>query len=79
MKANVVDLRYRMSAVLRALERRETVTVYYRGRPRAVITPLATRGPGSAADHPFFGSGKAVRKSPRRIMDELRRARTGAV
>lgn len=33
---------------LKCILEREAVTVYYRGRPRALITPLAARAPGSA-------------------------------
>ncbi len=32
MKASIVDLRYKMKEILRALERRETVTILYHGK-----------------------------------------------
>ncbi|MGA2592726.1 MAG: type II toxin-antitoxin system Phd/YefM family antitoxin [Bryobacteraceae bacterium] len=41
MKASVVDLRYRMKDVLKALDRGETVTVLYRGKEKARLTPIA--------------------------------------
>ena len=40
MKASIVDLRYRMKEVLRAIDRGETVTVLHRGKERARIVPL---------------------------------------
>jgi len=54
MEARIADLRYRMKSVLEALDRGETVTILYRGKPRAQLTPIAAR----ATDHPFFGMWK---------------------
>ncbi len=56
MKATIVDLRYRMKDVLRAIDQGEKVTVLYRGNPRAEIVPVvpsATTAP--LRDQPFFG------------------------
>lgn len=56
MRASVVDLRYRMKDVLKALDKNQTVTVMYRGKVRATIVPagkLRTRG--LVKSHPFFG------------------------
>jgi antitoxin (DNA-binding transcriptional repressor) of toxin-antitoxin stability system len=39
MQASVGDLRYRMKDVLRALERRETVTILYHGKVKGTIVP----------------------------------------
>jgi hypothetical protein len=56
MEASVVDLRYRMNDVLKALERNESVSVLYRGKVKGVIRP-ATRGPAPRLrEHAFFGS-----------------------
>lgn len=61
MKATIVDLRYNMKQVLRAIDRGETVTVLYRGKERAKITPIAPAS-GSRApktrDLPLFGLWK---------------------
>lgn len=58
MNATIVDLRYHMKHVLRAIDRGETVTVLYRGKERAKLTPIATT-PASGApktkDQPLFG------------------------
>jgi hypothetical protein len=42
MKATIVDLRYRMKEVLKALDRKESVSVLYRGKVKGVITPVGT-------------------------------------
>jgi antitoxin (DNA-binding transcriptional repressor) of toxin-antitoxin stability system len=56
MKANIVDLRYRMKDVLRAIDRGETVTVLYRGKERARLMPIAARKrKASVGDDPAFG------------------------
>jgi antitoxin (DNA-binding transcriptional repressor) of toxin-antitoxin stability system len=63
MNATIVDLRYRMKDVLRAIDRGETVTVLYRGKAKAALTPLS---PSSGADkcapktaeQPLFGLWK---------------------
>ena len=39
MKASVVDLRYKMKDVLKALDRNERVTVLYRGKVKGVLIP----------------------------------------
>src|SRR4051812_3058528 len=61
MNATIVDLRYRMKHVLRAIDRGETVTVLYRGREKAVLIPVGP-APGSdapkTADQPLFGLWK---------------------
>ena len=39
MKASVVDLRYRMKDVLKALRRRESVEILYHGKTAGIILP----------------------------------------
>ncbi len=61
MNATIVDLRYHMKQVLRAIDRGETVTVLYRGKERAKLTPIApTEGSGTpkTKDQPLFGLWK---------------------
>ena len=41
MKATIVDLRYRMKDVLRALDRREDVSILYHGKLKGTIRPNA--------------------------------------
>ena len=64
MDATIVDLRYRMKHVLRAIDRGETVTVLYRGKKTAKLipmrkTPLTPGDPlPKTQDQPFFGLWK---------------------
>ena len=61
MNATIVDLRYNMKNVLRAIDRGETVTVLYRGKERAKLTPIASAAGSAAAktkDQPMFGLWK---------------------
>ena len=38
MKATIVDLRYRMNDILKALERNEDVNILYHGKTKGVLT-----------------------------------------
>ena len=60
MKASILDLRRRMSEVLGALEKNETVTILHRGKEKGVIYPTALQKDRStpAAEHPSFGMWK---------------------
>jgi antitoxin (DNA-binding transcriptional repressor) of toxin-antitoxin stability system len=61
MNATIVDLRYRMKDVLRAIDRGETVTVLYRGKVKAALTPISPpsgtldQDAPKTADQPLFG------------------------
>lgn len=55
MKASIVDLRYRMNDVLRALERNEEVRIVSRGKLKGVIKPANGKPHMRVQDHPFFG------------------------
>lgn len=58
MKASIVDLRYHMKDVLRAIDRGETVTVLYRGKEKAKLVPITkqeAKPKMRMKDHPFFG------------------------
>lgn len=73
MKASVVDLRYKMNDVLKALDRNETVTLLYRGKVKGVLTPAHVQKDLKMTDHPFFGM--YTQTDPRtvsEVMDELR-------
>lgn len=80
MNATIVDLRYRMKEVLRAIDRGETVTVLYRGKARAKLTPVdAPSGSPSpkTQDQPLFGLWKdrADMRDPVSYVRNLRRPR----
>lgn len=76
MKATVVQLRYRMRDVLKALSRGEQVSVLYHGQVKGIITPALTRPNTRVSEQPFFGM---VRRGPSvdAVMDALRGGRHG--
>ncbi len=58
MKASFVDLRRKSAEIIKALQRKESVTVLYRGVPTAIMRPIEN-GNGSAGssarEHASFG------------------------
>ena len=72
MKANIVDLRYRMSDVINALNRNEEVVIMYRDKEKAVIVPIRKKKLGSIKQHPFFGMRKGETRAVEDTMAELR-------
>ena len=69
MKASVVDLRYKMNDVLKALDRNETVTVLYRGKVKGILIPSRQKKNMKISEHPFFGmSSQDTEKS---VLDEV--------
>ena len=78
MKASVVDLRYRMNEILKAIDRNEEVTILYHGKVKGVIQPKITGDRRRISDHPFFNmypSKKAVDE----VMTALRGDRYRAI
>ena len=72
MEATVVDLRYRMNDVLKALDRNESVRVLYRGKLKGVLRPAVAAGPAKVRDHAFFGSrpsDEPVEKTMQRLRE----------
>lgn len=80
MKATVLDLRRRMSDVMKALDHNESVTILYRGKEKAVLSPVNTlnHSPRSLKDHPAFGMW-SDRKDIEDVHDYIRRLRRGRV
>lgn len=78
MEATIVDLRYHMNDVLKALERRENVTVLYRGKVTGVIRPAAGTSVRGMRDHAFFGS-RPAEESVDMAMERLRGGRYHAL
>ena len=76
MNATVVDLRYRMKDVLKALDRNETVNVLYHDKVKGILTPVRRNDPSQVKDHPFFGLSKSL-ASVDQLMDQLRGGRHG--
>ncbi len=77
MKATIVQLRYRMKDVLRALERNESVEILYRGKVKGTIIPVHQRKKPISKDHPSFGMWADDPRSVEEIMEELRKPRYG--
>ena len=76
MEATVVDLRYHMNDVLKALERNEDVSVLYRGTVKGVIRAAARSTSVKVRDHDFFGC-RASSQSVDQIMGQMRGGRYG--
>ncbi len=74
MKASVVDLRYRMNDILRALERNEDVSILSRGHLKGVIKPVSRATRRKVSEHPFFEMLKDLEPVEER-MDQLRGGR----
>ena len=58
MEASIVDLRYKTSEILKALEKNESVTVKYHGKVKGVIKPVKEKKTIKVEDHPFFAMNK---------------------
>ena len=55
MKASILDLRRRMKDILLALDRNESVTIFYRGKKKALLSPIRQRTKEPVKDHEAFG------------------------
>jgi hypothetical protein len=75
LKASVVELRYKMSEVLSALERNESVEILYHGKVKGIIRPAMVRTDRSVREHRFFGMYKETQESVDQSMDRLRKPR----
>ncbi|MBN2364692.1 MAG: type II toxin-antitoxin system Phd/YefM family antitoxin [Calditrichaeota bacterium] len=75
MKASVVDLRYKMNEVLKALDRNEKIKILYHGKIRGIISPAPTSDKGKVKDHPFFGMSVNETIPVNQVMEDLRGSR----
>jgi antitoxin (DNA-binding transcriptional repressor) of toxin-antitoxin stability system len=55
MKASVLDLRRKMSAVLKAIDQNESVTLTNHGKDNAIHKPSKGKKTASPQHHPAFG------------------------
>jgi antitoxin (DNA-binding transcriptional repressor) of toxin-antitoxin stability system len=78
MKASVVDLRYRMNEILKAIDRNEEVTILYHGKVKGVIKPKISGGRRRISDHPFFNMYPS-KKAAHEVMADLRGDRYRAI
>ncbi|MDD2500289.1 MAG: hypothetical protein PHN92_05670 [Geobacter sp.] len=73
MNASIIDLRYKTSDILTALNNREHVTILYHGKPKGTIIPLEETGAtGKICKHAFFGMCADSKGTVETVMDQLR-------
>jgi hypothetical protein len=75
MKASIVDLRYKMRDILKALDRNERVTILYHGKIRGILSPFMGEVRSRITDHPFFGMSKKDTFSVEEQMQTIRGGR----
>ncbi len=76
MQANIVDLRYKMKSIIKALERNETVTILYHGKEKGTIFPSSSGKEIRVVEHPFFGMvNKDKAETVESTMEALRGSR----
>jgi len=75
MNASVLDLRYKTSDILNALDHQEQVTILYHGKPKATIIPLETFSSVRVCEHDFFGMYATETESVENVMERLRGGR----
>ena len=79
MEASIVDLRYKMKEVLKALGRRERVKILYHGKVTGTIIPNAHETDRRVSDSEFFGMNSNESISVEQQMEKLRGGRYNAL
>lgn len=76
MKASIVDLRYRMNDVIKALARHEPVEVLYHNKQIGTIIPTKNNAPNERVQaHPFFGMAAHEHTTVENMVHNLRGGR----
>lgn len=76
MQASIVDLRYKMKDVLKALDRNETVKILYHGKTKGLLVPVTQKVLSKKVEeHPFFGMHAKQKESVEAQMERLRGGR----
>ena len=75
MNASILDLRYKTSEILAALDKRERVTILYHGKPRGTIIPLEDSPVGKVCEHEFYNMYSSETESVEDVMERLRGGR----
>jgi len=78
MNASVIDLRYKMNDVLKALDRNENVTILYHGKVKGVISSHPQTPSGKVTEHAFFNMSN-TKESVDEQMTQLRGGRFNAL
>lgn len=79
MKASIVDLRYKMKEILKALRRNETVHILYHGKEAGIILPSSPPPTREMKTHPLFGIRKREKETVEEKMKRLRGDRYNAL
>jgi hypothetical protein len=80
MEASILDLRYRMRDGVKALDKREKVRIFHRGKLKGEILPAQSTHSVKTVDHPFFGSLRDENsESASAIVAKMRRRRCNAL
>jgi len=74
MKTSAAELRYNLKDVMLAVDRNESVTVMYHGKPKAEIRRIAHPSQSDVRKHPFFAMTDN-QMSVEEQMDQLRGSR----
>jgi len=75
MDASIVDLRYHMNDVLKAVKRRERVNIFERNKLIGFFIPVTTEQTMEVQNHPFFGSAKQDDRPVRETLRKIRKRR----
>jgi antitoxin (DNA-binding transcriptional repressor) of toxin-antitoxin stability system len=77
MNTSVAELRKNMKKVLTALDRKESITIFYRGKARGKLVPIEEdKQTRKSAEHPAFGMWKD-RLEDKDVPEMVRRLRKG--
>lgn len=79
MEASIVDLRYKMKDVLKALSRFERVKILYHGKVHGTIIPASAPSAKKVSEHVFFGMAGKGQASVQVEMSALRGGRYSAL
>jgi len=75
MESSFVELRHKMKDILKALERNETVKIFYRGKIKGIIVPAGVSSRKGVKEHTFFGMARDRVAPVADTMAELRGSR----
>ena len=75
MQATIVDLRYQMNDVLKALDRNEDVEILYRGKKRGTLVSASSKKEKQVVEHAFFNMRPSLKRTVEEEMELLRGGR----
>lgn len=58
MKVSIVELRYHMNDVIKALNRNETIDIFYRNKKIGILQSIKKQSLKKVEDHLFYGMMK---------------------